>query len=94
MYITSTHITRNVIFKNILYYNNTHYAEDILTQHPFNDIVYYKHKHKAECIAKNDLTYQVLPLMISFIINIGAKWWRKQAAEDTPDDGPMRARNM
>jgi hypothetical protein len=85
------------IFKNILYYNNTHYAEDILThiltQHFFNDIVYYKHKHKAECIAKNDLTYQVLPLMISFI-NIGAKWWHKQAAQDTPDDGPMRARNM
>jgi hypothetical protein len=41
-----------------------------------------------------DLTYQVLPLIILFIINIGAKWWHKQAAQDTPDDGPVRAQNM
>jgi hypothetical protein len=49
---------------------------------------------RAECIAKNDLTYQVLPLMILFIINIEAKCWHKQAAQDTPDDEPVRARNM
>jgi hypothetical protein len=81
-------------YLNILHYNNTHYVDDILTQHSFNDIVYCKHKHNAECIAKNDLTYQVLPLVILFIINIGAKWWHKQAAQDTPDYGPVRARNM
>jgi hypothetical protein len=55
-----------------------HYVEDILThiltQHSSNDIVYCKHKHNAECITKNDLTYQVLPLIVLFITNIGTKW--------------------
>jgi hypothetical protein len=36
----------------------------------------------------------VLPLIILFIINIGAKRWHKQAAQDTPDNGPVRARIM
>jgi hypothetical protein len=84
----------NMYLYCICYFSPYMSRAHILTQHSFNDIVYCKHKHNAECIANNDLTYQVLPLIILFIINIGAKWWHKQAAQDTPDDGPGRTRNM
>jgi hypothetical protein len=31
-------------------------------------------------VLQETTTYQVLPLMISFVINIGTKWWHKLAA--------------